>query len=267
MEPIAFPGLGIEFTINRIAFSFFGIDIYWYGIIIASGFFLAVLLAMRNSEKFGINKNDVLDMIIITLPLAIVGARLYYVIFSWSDYKNNLLEIFNTRNGGLAIYGGVIAAVATAYVFCRKRKIGILKLFDFTVPYLALGQSIGRWGNFVNQEAHGAETDLPWRMEILDPVKMQRVAVHPTFLYESLWNFGLFLFLIWYRKSNKVQGQVFVLYLALYGLARFFIEGMRTDSLYIGSFRISQVLAGVLFIIFALLFFIRLSRNRDKSII
>lgn len=257
MQPIVFPGLGLKFTIDRVAFTIFGVSIYWYGIIIAFGFLLAVLLAARDSNKFDVRQNDIIDLVLFTAPLAIVGARLYYVIFSWSEYKNNLLEVFNTRHGGLAIYGGILTALIVAYVFAKKRKIGVLRLFDFTIPYVALAQSIGRWGNFVNQEAHGVKTALPWRMEIFYPVKMQRIAVHPTFLYESLWNFGLFLFLIWFRKNKKLQGEVFTLYLALYGFARFFIEGLRTDSLYWGNFRISQVLAGLFFIVFMTIFFVR----------
>ncbi len=265
MQPITFPGLGLKFEISRVAFSIFGINVYWYGIIIAFGFFLAVLLAARSSKNFGIKQSDIFDLVLFTAPLAIIGARLYYVIFSWSQYKNDLLQIFNTRNGGLAIYGGIIAALIVAYIFARKRKIGVLKLFDFAIPYVALAQAIGRWGNFVNQEAHGAATSVLWRMEIFDPVKMQRVAVHPTFLYESLWNFALFFFLIWFRKNKKLQGEVFTLYLALYGFARFFIEGMRTDSLYIGSFRVSQLLAGLLFITCSVLFFTRRKHTKTKA--
>jgi phosphatidylglycerol:prolipoprotein diacylglycerol transferase len=183
--------------------------------------------------------------------------KLYYVIFNWSDYKNNLLEIFNIHQGGLAIYGGVIAALIAVFIFAKKRKIGVLKLFDFAIPYLALGQSIGRWGNFVNQEAHGVATMLPWRMEIYDPTTMQQISVHPTFLYESLCDFALFIFLIWFRKRKKLSGEVFILYLAIYDLGRGFIEGLRMDSLYFGSIRVSQLLAGICFIVFLTVFIIR----------
>ncbi|EQB22004.1 MULTISPECIES: prolipoprotein diacylglyceryl transferase [Dehalobacter] len=262
IQPITFPGLGLSFTINPIAFSIFGMGIHWYGIIIGTGFLLAFLLANKDSNTFGIKQNDVNDFLLVVTPLAIIGARLYYVVFEWSYYKNNLLEVFNIHHGGLAIYGGILTAVLTAYVFTKKRKINTLKFFDFFIPYVALGQAIGRWGNFVNQEAHGVETTLPWRMEIFDPAKMQRVAVHPTFLYESLWNLGLFFFLLWFRKKNKYEGEVFMLYLALYGLARFFIEGMRTDSLYIGTLRVSQMLAGLFFIVCIALFFIRRPKNK-----
>lgn len=261
IQPITFPGLGLSFTIDPIAFSIFGFGIHWYGIIIATGFMLAFLLAMKDSSKFGMNQNDIIDLMLVVTPLSIIGARLYYVAFEWSNYKNNLLEIFNTRNGGLAIYGGLLTAIIAAIIFMKKRKINVWKFFDFLIPYVALAQSIGRWGNFVNQEAHGAATTLPWRMEIFDPARMQRVAVHPTFLYESLWNLGLFFFLIWFRKKKKHQGEVFTLYLALYGFARFFIEGMRTDSLYLGSLRISQILAGVFFVVFVAIFFVRRYRS------
>ncbi|HEX9062455.1 MAG TPA: prolipoprotein diacylglyceryl transferase, partial [Clostridia bacterium] len=216
----------------------------------------------KDAKAFGINKNDIIDLLLIVAPFAIIGARLYYVAFEWSNYKNNFLEIFNIRHGGLAIYGGILTAVIVAYAFTKKRKINVLKFFDFLIPYVALAQSIGRWGNFVNQEAHGTETSLPWRMEIFDQSKMQRIAVHPTFLYESLWNLGLFLFLLWFRKRKKHNGEVFTLYLALYGFARFFIEGMRTDSLYIGTLRVSQMLAGLFFIFCITLFFVRRNKLR-----
>jgi len=265
MHPIIVPGLGLTFTINRMAFSILGLQIYWYGILIALGFSLATFLAVRESKKYGIESNDILDLLLFALPAAIVGARLYYVIFSWQDYQNNLISVFDIHQGGLAIYGGVIAALIAASLFARKRKIGVLKLFDFTIPYLALGQSIGRWGNFINQEAHGVETSLPWRMEIFNTESMRYMSVHPTFLYESLWDFSLFLFLIWFRKRKKLSGEVFILYLAIYGLGRCFIEGLRTDSLYIGSIRISQFVAGACFIIFLLLFIIRRLRIKSTS--
>lgn len=262
MEPIKFPGLGLQFTIDRIAFTVFGINIYWYGIIISFGSFLAFMLAIRDSTNFNIKQNDIIDIVLYSFPLAIVGARLYYVFFSWSEYKNNLVEILNIRNGGLAIYGGILTALIVASIFALKKQIGVFNFFDFMIPYVALAQSIGRWGNFVNQEAHGVETTLPWRMEIYDPEKLQHIAVHPTFLYESLWNLGLFLFLLWFRKNKKsLHAEVFTLYLALYGFARFFIEGLRTDSLYLGNFRISQVLAGLFFVVFITVFFFRRYRS------
>jgi len=265
IQPITFPGLGLSFTIDPIAFSFFGLGVHWYGIIIVTGFILAFSLANRDSKTFNIKQNDISDLLLVVAPFSIIGARLYYVAFEWSNYKNNLLEVFNIRNGGLAIYGGILTAVLVTYIFTKRRKMNMWELFDFLIPYVALAQSIGRWGNFVNQEAHGVETSLPWRMEIFNPLNMQRVAVHPTFLYESLWNLGLFLFLLWFRRKKKNEGEVFTLYLALYGLARFFIEGMRTDSLYIGIFRVSQMLAGLFFIAGITIFFVRRCRS-NKSI-
>lgn len=266
MQPIVFPGLGLKFTIHPVAFNLFGISVHWYGIIIAAGFIAAILLALRHAEAFKINRNDIIDLVLYAAPLAIIGARLYYVAFTWPNYRNHLTEIYKIWHGGLAIYGGILTAILVAYIFAKKRKIGVMRLFDFVIPYLALAQSIGRWGNFINQEAHGVETNLPWRMEIFDPVKMQRIAVHPTFLYESLWNFGLFLLLVLYRKNKKFQGEVFLLYLSLYGFARFFIEGLRTDSLYIGAFRVSQLLAGILFILSTAVLLVKRFRPSSPNI-
>ncbi|NLA86156.1 MAG: prolipoprotein diacylglyceryl transferase [Clostridiales bacterium] len=257
MQPISFPGLGITFTINKEAFSILGWPVYWYAIFLAFGFCLGGVLAYRNAKKFGIKSNDLTDLFLILVPVSIVGARLYYVIFTWSMYKDNLLEIFNIRHGGLAIYGGVISALITAFIFARKRKINLLDLLDLLAPYLALGQAIGRWGNFFNQEAYGAATNLPWRMQIYDQNSMSYISVHPTFLYESLWNFALFAFLIWFRKSRKLSGEVLTLYLAIYGLGRCWIEGLRTDSLYLGAIRVSQLVAGVCFIAFVIAFILR----------
>lgn len=254
MGPISFPGLGLKFVINPVAFQVGPISVYWYGIIIATGFMAAVLLTLRNSHKFGINQEQILDMVLIATPVAIVGARLYYVAFSWEYYKNNPGDIIKTWEGGIAIYGAIIAAVITAYFFARKKNIKFLRLIDLAAPYLALAQAIGRWGNFVNQEAYGKATNLPWRMEIMDE-GLKMVSVHPTFLYESLWNLINFGILIWYReKKKKVDGEIFLLYMAIYGAGRAWIEGLRTDSLMLGSIRISQLLA-ILFTIAGLVLF------------
>lgn len=273
---VQFPGLGLDFNITTWAFKIFGVPIYWYGIIIALAFLAAVLLAMRSSKKYGIESENILDLILFTAPAAIIGARLYYVIFSWDKFKNNLLEIFMTRNGGLAVYGGIIAAFITVWLFARHKKIPLLHLFDFGVPYLALGQAIGRWGNFVNQEAFGSATSLPWRMngDVVDnylssltqSVDLTKVGVHPTFLYESLLDFGIFLFLAFYRKKKKLEGEVLFLYLILYGAGRFFIEGLRTDSLMLGNLRVSQMLSLLLVLVFISVFFYRRFRkNRTED--
>lgn len=283
MNVIEFPGLGLKFEISRVAFNIpvkifseSGIPIYWYGVIIAAGFMLAVLLALKDSRKFGFEQEHIIDQILFAAPVAIICARLYYVIFNFGLYRDNLLNVFNTREGGLAIIGGIIGALATAYVYCRIKKINVLNLFDFVMPYFAIAQAIGRWGNFVNQEAFGTNTTLPWGMTgdgIRKYLEDERIylgvrniyvnpaqPVHPTFLYESLWNVGVFLFLIWYRKRKKTAGEVFYLYMVLYGLGRAWIEALRTDSLYIGGLRVSQVLSVVFVLFFGAIFFMQ--RNK-----
>ncbi len=284
MSYVEFPGLGgLKIVIDRIAFVIFGLPVYWYGIILAFSFLLAVLLALRKSREFGIEPENILDMVLFAAPAAIIAARLFYVVFSWGDFKNNLLEVFNTRNGGLAIYGAVIGASVVVYFFTKKRKINVLKLFDFCVPYLILAQSIGRWGNFVNQEAFGTNTSLPWGMSgdvirkelefnadnlasggiVVDP----SMPVHPTFLYESLWNLAVFALLIWFRKRKKLEGEVLFLYIIFYGAGRAWIEGLRTDSLMLGIFRISQVIALLSAVLFLILFFVRRARASKKEIL
>jgi phosphatidylglycerol:prolipoprotein diacylglycerol transferase len=282
MSTVEFPGLWeLKFTVNRVAFEVFGMEIYWYGIIIAAAFLTAVLLGMRDSKKYGLEPDNVIDLILIAAPVAIICARLYYVIFSWSDFKGNIVEVFNIRSGGLAIYGGIIGGIAAAYFYAKRKKIGVLRLFDFGAPYLPLAQAIGRWGNFINQEAYGANTTLPWGMTSdtikqdifnnIDVLKSRGIIVdpnlpvHPTFLYESLWNFALFFLLIWYRKRKKLEGEVFFLYMALYGVGRFLIEGLRTDSLMLGSFRISQILAAMLAVFFGIVFYVRRKRASRKA--
>lgn len=223
---------------NPVAFNLFGISVRWYGILISIGVVIGTILALKESKRIGIDEDTLIDLLLYAIPIALVGARVYYVIFSWDYYKNNLMEIFNFRAGGLAIHGGIIAAIIVAVVFSRKRKIDFWKVADSCAPSLILGQAIGRWGNYINQEAYGSPTDLPWGI-MIDGVK-----VHPTFLYESMWNFLVFLFLLWYRKNkSKVSGEVFLLYLMLYSAIRFFIEGLRTDSLMMGSIRVAQLVS------------------------
>ena len=270
MSVIEFPALGLKIPLNPIALHLGNISIYWYGIIIAASFMLAVFLAMRESKKFGLEEENIIDLVLFAAPISIVFARMYYVIFSWDKYSSNPSEIVKIWHGGLAIYGALIGALTVAFVFARYKKISAWKLFDFCIPYVALAQAIGRWGNFVNQEAYGVNTTLPWGMTSekikseLSVLQMQGVKVdpnlpvHPTFLYESLWNLGVFLLLLlWFRKRKKLEGEVFFLYMVLYGIGRFWIEGLRTDSLMLGSFRISQVLALLFAMSFGIAFFIR----------
>lgn len=223
---------------NPIAFKLFGIEVRWYGVLIAAAVVIGTILALREAKKRNVDEDTIIDLLLFAIPASIIGARLYYVAFSWENYKNNPMEILNLRGGGLAIHGVIIAGVIVALIFCKKRKISFWTIGDIVAPSLILGQAIGRWGNFANQEAHGGPTNLPWGI-MVDGVK-----VHPTFLYESIWNFGLFLFLLYYsRKKSKADGEVFLLYIVLYSVARFFIEGMRTDSLMLGPIRVAQLIS------------------------
>ncbi len=261
---VSFPGLGLEFTLKRVAFSLFGLDIYWYGILIAFGAMLAVIYAFSKTSEFGLDSDRVIDAILVGTVCAIIGARLYYVIFSAPGEFTSLKDVLDTRRGGVAFYGAVIAAFASAIVVCKIRKIKIRPLADLASIGFLIGQGIGRWGNFINQEAFGSNTSLPWGMTSepvvnyliqnqamleahgmkVDPV----MPVHPTFLYESLWCILGFLVLTWYIKRRKFDGEIFLMYLAWNGAGRSVIEGLRTDSLYLGSVRISQLLAFVGFI-------------------
>ncbi|WP_297810666.1 prolipoprotein diacylglyceryl transferase [uncultured Finegoldia sp.] len=229
---------------DRVAFSIFGIDIMWYGILISLGVVLGYLVAVRLAKIENISENTILDILVWSLPLAIVGARAYYVVFEWDYYSKNIKEIIDIRGGGLAIYGGIIAAVGTCLVICKKRKLHFLKITDIFMPAIALGQAVGRWGNFINKEAYGRPTNLPWAITI-DGIK-----VHPTFLYESLGDFLIFLLLAYiFKNKKKFDGQITSLYMIFYGILRYFVEGLRTDSLYIGIFRVSQLVSIVIIII------------------
>lgn len=249
---IGFPGLGIEsFKIDRTAFTLFGREVAWYGIIIALGMVLAVLYVMyRTKEYEGITVDDVIDFTLFIIISGVIGARLYYVITS--DYDYSFKEVFAIWEGGLAIYGGIIAGGTAAVLVCLYKKIRPLCFLDMLAPAVMLGQLIGRWGNFCNGEAFGYETTLPWGMELthITASGAERYIgiVHPTFLYESLWNLvGFILLNVLYRK-RKFDGQIFMMYFAWYGFGRMFIEGLRTDSLYVGPFRISQVVGCLTFL-------------------
>lgn len=222
---------------DSIAFTIFGIDVAWYGIMISIGILLGIVIAIIRATRENLHEDIILDLALIAVPIAVIGARLYYVILKWDYYGQNLADIIRIREGGLAIHGAIIAGVLTGYLFCRYKKIDFWLLADICAPSIILGQAIGRWGNYFNQEAYGTPTNLPWAIEI------EGVMVHPTFLYESLWNFGVFIFLLYYTKKSKYQGQIFLYYLILYSIGRFFIEGLRTDSLMIGNLRMAQVIS------------------------
>ena len=246
MGAITFPNLGISVNPSRVAFNVLGKDIYWYGIIIAAGFLLAVIYAMRRAPSFGLNEDNILDMLFVAVPLAIVCARLYYCIFYWDLYRDNPIAMLYVWEGGLAIYGGVIGAVIGVAIFCRVKKLPIGPLLDVGSLGLLIGQMIGRWGNFMNREAHGAITDGFFKMGIADAAG-NVTYYQPTFLYESVWNLVGFVALHFYSKRRKFDGEVFLLYLAWYGLGRAWIEGLRTDSLYLFNtgIRVSQLLAAL----------------------
>ncbi len=243
VNSISFPGLFDHvFEIDRVAVNLFGKNIMWYGVIIAIGFLGAAFFGLKFCREFNWDPDTLLDAVLIVLPCAIIGARAYYVIFRWDYYRQNLIEIPMIWKGGLGIYGAIIATVIVAYLFCKKHKCDFLSALDMTSMGFLLAQGIGRWGNFVNAEAHGGVTDMPWGMVIngLAPV-------HPTFLYESIWDLTGFVFLLYYFKKRKFRSEIGLMYMGWYGMIRFLTEFLRTDSLYIGStgIRTSQLVGGV----------------------
>ena len=243
---ISFPMLG-GLRINPPSyFTLFGRPIYFYGVLIGLGFLLAIVFCAKRAKRFGLKEDDVYDVAIWLIPCSILGARLYYVLFRFDYYRVHPDELFSVWNGGLAIYGGVIAGVLTVYLVCRHKKIPVPAMLDNLCYGLLIGQIIGRWGNFLNREAFGAVTDIFCRMGLTAP-DGTTVYVHPTFLYESLWNLGVLLFLLWFERTGRrrFDGHCVTLYFLLYGLGRFWIEGLRTDSLYIGNtgVRVSQALS------------------------
>ena len=246
---ISFPLLGDWQIDPPASFTVFGFTIYFYGVLIALGFLLAILFCTRHAPRFGIRPDDFYEMMLWLIPLVIVGARLYYVLFRLDYYSVHPAEIIAVRDGGLAIYGGVIAGFLVIVFFCRAKGLSMPAMLDLTVIGLLIGQIIGRWGNFMNREAFGAQTEIFCRMGLTDP-SGHTIYVHPTFLYESLWNLVGFLFLArWAKKGKrKYDGQAALLYFFWYGLGRAWIEGLRTDSLYIGhtGIRVSQALSIVL---------------------
>ena len=240
---ISFPIFDIVINPPRY-FEIGPMKIHFYGLIIALGLVLAVLYACRRSKSFGLREDDLLDGVLWVTPFAIICARAYYVIFQWQLYADDPISVFYIWKGGLAIYGGVIGAVIGIIVFCKLRKIKIAAVLDLVSMGFLIGQSMGRWGNFFNREAFGAETDVLWKMGLLQ-ANGEVMYVHPTFLYESVWNFCGLLILHFASKRRKYDGQIALGYCAWYGLGRAFIEGLRTDSLYWGPFRVSQLLAAV----------------------
>lgn len=281
---IYFPHLGIFLEHVGKSFSVFGFEIAYYGCTMALGILVGYLLAAREAKRTGQNPEDYLDMLLYAVIFSLIGARLYYVVFSWENYKNDLLSIFNLRQGGLAIYGGIIGAFLTVYIFTKKRKLSYTKMLDTACVGLVAGQIIGRWGNFFNREAFGDYCDGLFAMQL--PVSAVRkgeitqkmwdnlqtihgidfIQVHPTFLYEGLWNLGVILFLYWYRDRKKFQGELVLWYLTLYGAGRFWIEALRTDQLLIPGigFPVSQLLGAVIAVVGLCVIFAGHQKQKNK---
>ena len=227
----------------------------------ATGMILGTYLALKEAERVGISEDDVLNLAIFAIPAGVLGARLYYVIFNWVYYSQNPSQILNFRGGGMAIHGALIGGILAGLIYTKIKKINFFKMADIALIGMPLAQAIGRWGNYINGEAHGGPTNLPWGI-MVDGVK-----VHPTFLYESIWDFGIFIFLWMFRKKKKYEGQVAVYYIILYSLGRFFIEGLRTDSLMIGPLRMAQVisLVGVVGGIIAHIYLLKKNNNKKEE--
>lgn len=243
---------------GAVAFELFGLDVMWYGILVALGVLTGTMLSYVRAPKFGIRQDDLIDVLLFAIPAGIIGARLYYVVFRWDMYAGDFMKILNFREGGLAIHGGLIFGIIAGACVCRYHKISFRNLLDLLVPGVAIGQAIGRWGNFFNSEAHGGPTDLPWA------VVVDGQSVHPTFLYESLWCFLLFVFLMFMSRNIKFRGQIFCLYAVLYSVERFFVESLRTDSLMIGPFKQAQVLSLSIIVIFVIVYIILREKEMNR---
>ena len=281
---INFPNLGIYLDHVGKSIDVFGFEIAFYGITMATGIIVGYLLAAKEAKRTGQNPDDYLDMLLYAVFFALVGARLYYVAFSWEHYKDDLLSILNLRQGGLAIYGGIIGAFTTVYFFAKKRNLSFGQMLDTACPGLAAGQVIGRWGNFFNREAFGDYTDGLFAMqlpvsavrsgEITEKMKMNMetiagidfIQVHPTFLYEGMWNLGVIFFLYLYRDHKKFKGELVLWYLVLYGIGRFWVEALRTDQLLIPGigFPISQLLGAVVAVSGLIAIFIGHQKVKNK---
>ena len=275
MVNISFPGIGIDqFSVNPVAFElpiFGGLEVRWYGLIITTGIILAMIYCYYRSKQEGITVDDLLDMAIYTIIFGIIGARIYYVLFSLDQY-DSLLDAIAIWEGGIAIYGAIIAGALTIYVICKIKKIHFAKAFDMVAPAVMIGQILGRWGNFFNGEAHGGEV---LESEFLYFIRMglshgegARIIYyyHPTFLYESLWNLVGFIIINSLYKKKKFDGQIVLMYATWYGFGRMLIEGLRTDSLYLGVFRISQIVGFVCFVVGAILLVLGFSKAKRAAL-
>ena len=289
VQSVSFPGLGLEFELNRVAIIILGRPIYWYGIIIVSGLILAVILCSRWGRRFGISQDNILDMMLFAVPAALVAIRAYYVIFNLSYFQNadgslNWGKVLNYGDGGLAIYGAIISSAIVLLIFCKVKKLSFLAFADLGVHGLFIGQLIGRWGNFMNVEAFGSATALPWRMSgptIADymarngyvdeagynAILSGTLGVHPTFFYESVWNLAGLVMVYFLGKKRKFDGQCFLFYVFWYGLGRAWIEGLRTDSLYLyvgSTIRVSQLVAALSALVAGIVLLVMLLRKTNR---
>ena len=282
MPEIWFPNLGIEIDkLSNVAFSIFGINVYWYGVIIGSGIMLALLLTIYEAKRTNQKPDDYIDFTMIAIVVCVICARLYYVIFSWDYYSQHISEVFAIRNGGLAIYGGIIGGVVTAFLFTKKKMLNFWLFADTAAPRFLLGQIIGRWGNFFNREAFGGYTDGLFAMRYMkDQVSnipqsvinnivtvngVDYIQVQPTFLYESLWNLGVFIILMILKRNKKFDGQIFGLYILGYAIGRVWIEGLRTDQLILGhtGIAVSQLLSAVLIFVGIAILYMRNKKSNN----
>lgn len=286
MDYISFPGLGITINVSPTAFKIGSVEIKWYALCIMLGFALAIVYVLVQGKKQGFKSDTFIDLAIIAMVFGLIGARLYYVLFRLDQYIKDPISILYIWKGGLAIYGGVILAVLASFVYCRVKKHPFLKLADIAAPALLIGQGIGRWGNFFNQEAFGVNTGLPWGMTgniVAENIRSEAAdikdrfgilldsskPVHPTFLYESLWCLlGVLVLWLFYKKFKKFDGEVALAYCAWYGFERMFVEGLRTDSLILfANIRISQVVAAVTFVTAVVLIIVfRIKSKRGKRV-
>ena len=273
-DQIVFPRLGIDLRVNSAAFTLFGLTVTWYGVLITAGMLLAMIYGFSRMRKFGLDPDRAIDGVIGGVIGGIIGARLYYIAFHWSSYADNWKSVFNIRSGGLAIYGGIIGALLVGSAVCKLRKVRLLPMFDIVSLGFLIGQCIGRWGNFTNHEAFGSNTDNIFGMSsgriqswidrnFADGSVVADKTVHPCFFYESMWCLLGFLLLHFISKKwRKFDGQIFLMYVIWYGAGRFFIEGLRTDSLYLGTIKISQAVALVSVVTALILLIVGLSRTR-----
>ena len=280
-EALSFPGLGLEFEISRVAFTVGDSPIYWYGIIVAVAFLAAAAYVLLRAKVFGLDGDRVMDVVLGGVLAGIIGARLYYVMFRWDTYSRDIMSVFNIREGGIAIYGGLAGGVIAAVFLCKLRRVKLLPMLDLAAGGIILGQMIGRWGNFVNMEAFGANTQAAWGMTSPSIAWYLRqnmreltaqgfqiqpdMPVHPTFFYESMWCLLGFLFILWFTRRRRFDGEIGLIYIGWYGIGRFLIEGLRTDSLMLGTMRVSQVVALLCVLVSAITLITVLSRIKRAN--